>query len=305
MRSGADREDVRRPRSQAHRRRASGTRSGGAPLVLGLGLALAAIILIGPVGGLAGGPGAPRLVGTDRPTAGRLTPGMPLDSAFGPATAEASDPSGPAGSADLPACRFDDVPATQRPGGDWTLAILDTIYRLPAGYAPPDLVTVGNAGISGSGQVRATMIPDLKALAKTARNAGLPLAVKSAYRSEARQQAVYDDWVRTSGEAAARQFSARPGHSEHQLGLAVDFAAEGGTAPWDESFAQTAQGHWLAQHAADYGFVMSYPKDAEAVTCYAYEPWHFRWVGRTVARAVAASDMPLRAWLWSERATVS
>jgi zinc D-Ala-D-Ala carboxypeptidase len=287
---------VRRPRSQAHRRRASRARTTGAPLLLGLGLAVAAIVLIGPVGGLAGGPGAPRPVGGDRPTAGRLTPGMPLGRANGPAAPEASSPTG---TDDLPACRFDDVPATQRPAGAWTLTILDTIYRMPAGYAPPDLVAVANAGISGGGQVRATMIPDLKALAKAARSAGLPLAVKSAYRSEARQQAVYDDWVRTSGETAARQFSARPGHSEHQLGLAVDFAAEGGTAPWDESFEQTAQGHWLAEHAADYGFVMSYPRGAEPVTCYAYEPWHFRWVGRTVARAVAASRKPLREWLWS------
>lgn len=298
MRPGADRDYVRRPRSQAHRRRASGARAGGVPLLVGLGLAVVAIVLIGPVGGLAGGPGAPRPVGTERPTAGRLTPGVPMASASDPAIPGASDPTHPA---DLPACRFDDVPASPRPAGDWTLAILDTIYRLPAGYAPPDLVAVGNAGIGGGGQVRATMIPDLKALAKAARNAGLPLAVKSAYRSEARQQAVYDDWVRTSGEEAARKFSARPGHSEHQLGLAVDFAAEGGTAPWDESFAQTPQGHWLAKHAAAYGFVMSYPIGAESVTCYAYEPWHFRWVGRTVAHEVAASGMPLRAWLWSKR----
>jgi D-alanyl-D-alanine carboxypeptidase len=296
MRSGAVREDVRRPRSQAHRRRSSGARSGGAPVFWGLGLALAAIVLIGPVGGLAGGPGAARPGGTDRPTAGRLVPATSPGTASGPASPVAS---GPAGSADLPACRFDDVPATPRPAGDWTLAILDTIYRLPAGYAPPDLVPVANAGISGGGQVRATMVPDLRALAKAAAKAGLPLAVKSAYRNEARQKAVYDDWVRTSGETAARQFSARPGHSEHQLGLAVDFAAEGGTAPWDESFEQTAQGHWLAEHAAAYGFVMSYPRGAEAVTCYAYEPWHFRWVGRTVARAVAASRKPLREWLWS------
>ena len=265
----------------------------------GLGLALAAIVLIGPVGGLAGGPAAARPAGTGRPTAGRLAPASIPIATRNPASPVAT---APAGSAGLPACRFDDVPATPRPTGDWTLAILDTIYRLPAGYAPADLVPVSTAGIAGGGQVRATMIPDLRALAKAAAKAGVPLAVKSAFRNEARQKAVYDDWVRTSGEAAARQFSARPGHSEHQLGLAVDFSAEAGAAPWDGAFEQSPQGQWLAAHAVDYGFVMSYPKGAEAVACYAYEPWHFRWVGRTVAREVAASGLPLRAWLWSRPA---
>lgn len=296
MGSGADREPRSRPRSQAHRRRSSGARVGGAPLVWGLGLALVAIVLIGPVGGLAGGAGAARPAGTDRPTAGRLAPASVPAASSAPASPDAV---GATGSARPPACRFDDIPATPGPGGDWTLAILDTIVRLPAGYTPPDLVPVGNAGIAGGGQLRVTMIPDLRALTKAATKAGVPLAAKSAFRNEARQKAVHDDWVRTSGEAAARQFSARPGHSEHQLGLAVDFSAEAGSAPWDGAFEQSPQGQWLAAHAVDYGFVMSYPKGAEAVACYAYEPWHFRWVGRAVADEVAASGLPLRAWLWS------
>lgn len=205
----------------------------------------------------------------------------------------------PPSPADLPACRYADDDAVPDAAGDWTLAVLDTIVRLPVGYAPADLVPVADAGLSGGGEVRATMIPSLRAVAAAAAAAGVPLAVRSAFRSEARQKAVFDDWVRSSGEAAARKFSARPGHSEHELGLAVDFAAENGSAPWDEAFEQTPQGHWLALHAADFGFVMSYPRDAENVTCYAYEPWHFRWVGKTVAKEVAASRLPLRAWLWS------
>ena len=112
---------------------------------------------------------------------------------------------------------------------------------------------------------------------------------------------MFDGWVDSSGESVARRSSARPGHSEHQLGLAVDFAAAHGSAPWNQAFGDTGHGHWLAAHAAEFGFVMSYPKDAEAVTCYAYEPWHFRWVGREVAQQVVASGLPLRAWLWSTR----
>ena len=289
MRSGAPPQRLRAPQAQAHRRRTARVRR--APLLAGLAFALGAIVLIGPVGGLAGGPAATRSGAPDTPS-GQATrpPSLPGIASSAPVTAS------PAG---LPACRYADDPAIPDPAGDWTLAILDTIVRLPPGYAPSDLVEVGTAGLSGGGQVRATMIPSLRALATAAAAAGVPLAVRSAYRSEARQKAVFDDWVRTSGEAAARQFSARPGHSEHELGLAVDFAAESGSAPWDEAFEQTPQGHWLAVHAAQFGFVMSYPKDAESVTCYAYEPWHFRWVGKTVAKQVAASGLPLRAWLWS------
>lgn len=291
MTSGAPLPRRRAPQAHPHRRRSR--RAGRAPLLAGLSLALGAIVLVGPVGGLAGGPGAPR------PSPQATRPGS--DAA--PPTASALAPTATAsvGAADLPACRYDDDPAIPGPAGDWTLTILDTIVRLPVHYAPTDLVPVADAGLTGGGEVRSTMIPDLRALATAAAAAGVPLGVRSAYRSEARQKAVFDDWVRTSGEAAARQFSARPGHSEHELGLAVDFAAESGTAPWDEKFEQTPQGHWLAVHAAQFGFVMSYPRDAEGVTCYAYEPWHFRWVGHAVAKQVVAAGLPLRAWLWSRR----
>ena len=132
----------------------------------------------------------------------------------------------------LPACRDADEPAAHAAYDDWRRTIVDTTSRLPKGYVPPDLVPVSRAGLSGGGSIRRIAIADLKALATAARKAGVRLAVESAYRSEARQQRTFAGWVRTSGEAEARRFSARAGHSEHQLGTAIDFKAAGGGSPW-------------------------------------------------------------------------
>ena len=184
------------------------------------------------------------------------------------------------------------------PRDDWALGVLDSLFRLPPGYVPPDLVPVSRAGIAGGGRVRAIIVTDLKAMVDRADTEGIPLAIRSAYRSGARQRTVFAGWVRSSGRSAALRSSARPGHSEHQLGTTIDFSVDGG-APWIGDFASTRTGRWLAAHGPEFGFVLSYPKGASDKTCYAAEPWHFRWVGRRHAAAAMASGLTLREWLWS------
>ena len=181
---------------------------------------------------------------------------------------------------------------------DWPRTIVDTSSRLPEGYVPPDLVPVSRAGLSGGGSIRRIAIADLKALAKAARKAGVRLAVESAYRSEARQKRTFAGWVRTSGEAEAQRFSARAGHSEHELGTAIDFKAAGGGSPWTRAFARSRHARWLAANAWRFGWIQSYPSGAEDQTCYGAEAWHYRYVGRDVAAEVHASGVTLRAWLW-------
>ena len=198
----------------------------------------------------------------------------------------------------LPACRFADEPAAHAAYDDWRRTIVDSTSRLPKGYVPPDLVAVSRAGLSGGGSIRRIAITDLKALAGAARKAQVRLAVESAYRSEARQQKTFTGWVRTSGEAEARRFSARAGHSEHQLGTAIDFKAAGGGSPWTKAFARSRHARWLAANAWRFGWIQSYPPGAETQTCYGAEPWHYRYVGRDIAAEVHASEMTLRAWLW-------
>ena len=203
-----------------------------------------------------------------------------------------------------PPCRIDDELTRPGPDEDWTLAVVDTALRLPAGLAPSDLVRTETARIDGGGKIRKIVTADLRAMAAQARADGIPLRIRSAYRSESRQADVFEGWARQVGRKKALRVSARPGHSEHQLGTTIDFARSSAP-PWDGNFAATPTGRWLARNAADFGFVMSYPKGASDVSCYAAEPWHFRWIGRDRAAALVASGLTLREWLWRERSEPS
>ncbi len=201
----------------------------------------------------------------------------------------------------LPACRYDDILTARTEYSEWATTLLDTIYKLPESYVPPDLVSATKAGLSSGYEVRSLVVPDLTALAQAAEAAGHPLAVQSAYRSYSYQVKTFASWVAQEGRAQALKVSARPGHSEHQLGTVLDFRTAGGKPAWDyDDWATTPTGKWLEANAHRYGFVMSYPKDEEALTCYSYEPWHYRYVGREEAGAVFESGLTLRQWLWQK-----
>ncbi|MGI8657974.1 MAG: M15 family metallopeptidase, partial [Candidatus Limnocylindria bacterium] len=194
---------------------------------------------------------------------------------------------------------YDDVLTPHAATEDWQRTVLDTIYALPASYGPGALVDSGSAGLNGGYRVRAGLAADLRAMADAARRAGSPIGVTSAYRSYDSQIATFNHWVAVSGYDAALRRSARPGHSEHQLGTTIDARSAGGGSPWLVSdWARTAAGSWMRDNAWRYGFVMSYPRGASAITCYDYEPWHYRYVGRSTAAAVRASGLTLREWLW-------
>ena len=205
----------------------------------------------------------------------------------------------------LPSCAITDATTAQRVYADWGRTVLDTRYRLPSSYAPGDLRSTSKAGLNGSHRVRAFVIADLRAMASAARRAGARLAVQSAYRSYATQRSTFAYWSRVSGYAAALRSSARAGHSEHQLGTTIDFRSYGGSAPWYyRDWGKTRAGAWLKANAWKYGFIMSYPKGKSSVTCYAYEPWHFRYVGRAEAALVKASGLTLREYLWRQQTTL-
>jgi zinc D-Ala-D-Ala carboxypeptidase len=202
----------------------------------------------------------------------------------------------------VPTCRIGDVLTKHRKYTDWQRSLLDTYYKLPRTYAPSGRTNTSAAGLTAGFYVRTLVIPDLKAMASAARNAGARLAVQSAYRSYANQKATFDYWVRVDGYATAIKESARAGHSEHQLGTTLDFRSYGGGAPWNYSdWATTKAGAWMKANAWKYGFIMSYPKGKSAITCYAYEPWHYRYVGKDVAAKVRASGLTLREYLWKQQ----
>jgi D-alanyl-D-alanine carboxypeptidase len=217
---------------------------------------------------------------------------------------------GPAGAAigaavQAPSCGYADVTTRYRAPSDWYRALLDTTYRLAASDAPRDLVPVSRAGLSGGGTIRSLVIADLAAMARAARAARAPFAVESAYRSYSSQVWTFAHWVNFSGRTRALLASARPGHSEHQLGTSLDFKTPGGVSPWYfRDWATTRAGAWLAANAWKFGFVMSYPKGrSPSFTCYQYEPWHYRYVGRAIAQAIHDASTSPRQWLISMGAT--
>jgi len=199
----------------------------------------------------------------------------------------------------LPACDVADAPAPYTGYDQWRYTLVDTHFRLPADYAPPDLVSTSQAGLNGGHELRSFVIPHLAAMAKAAAAAGHRIAVQSAYRSYQTQVTTFQYWVKVDGYAYALKSSARPGHSEHQLGTTLDIRAEGGKAPWDyQDWAATPTGAWVAANAWRYGFVLSYPKGYASQTCYMYEPWHYRYVGPDEAKTIHERGVTTRAYLW-------
>ena len=164
-----------------------------------------------------------------------------------------------AASGSPPACRYDDVTTEYTSTADWSKTLLDTIYKLPKSYVPKGLVSTARAGLNGGGQVRNFVIPYLADMAKAAKNAGAGLRVISAYRSYATQVGLYDREVQRYGEKIAKRSVARPGHSEHQLGVTIDFGSAKNSGDVSQQFARTAAGRWMKHNAWKYGWVMSYP----------------------------------------------
>jgi D-alanyl-D-alanine carboxypeptidase len=200
----------------------------------------------------------------------------------------------------LPACAYSRVTTPLVSQTNWGLILVDTTYALPSGWVPAGLVPTTAAGGNSRELVRSIMIPDLRRMTAAATAAKAPLAILSAYRDYRTQVYTFGHWQNVEGFKAALISSARPGHSEHQLGLAIDFKSRGGPQPWTfkDWAKQTAAGMWLAANAWKYGFTMSYPPGRSSVTCYEYEPWHYRYVGVAEAAAIQVSGLTPRQWMW-------
>jgi zinc D-Ala-D-Ala carboxypeptidase len=181
--------------------------------------------------------------------------------------------------------------------------VLDTIYGLSSDWAPRKLVSTSKAGMQSGYEIIPAVVDDLRAMHEASAEAGATteIAIRWAYRSYAEQKAVFAMWVQQSGEQEALKKSARPGHSEHGLGTAIDFrSADSLKAPWDyDDWGNTAPGTWMMENAWRYGFILSYPNAKDDLTCYAYEPWHYRYFGRDLAAQIHDSGLTAREFLWN------
>lgn len=171
-------------------------------------------------------------------------------------------------------------------------------HSIQADYVPPDLVEITEVPVTRNGlKVRQIAYGPLKRMLADARSQGLAFFVASPYRSYDEQAAIFASMVRSQGEVHAGRYSARAGHSEHQLGTAIDFTTPAVGYDLVEAFENTPEGRWLRDNAHRYGFVMSYPGGKEPVTGYAYEPWHFRYVGDSLAADVRRRGVTLVEYL--------
>ena len=198
----------------------------------------------------------------------------------------------------VPDCAIGDEEASGDPATDWATIVVDARLALPSDFAPPDLVDAEAAGFDTGDQIREIIVDDLDALRQAAEDNGTPLGLVSAYRSYSYQKGLYDRAVAREGEAEAQKETARPGHSEHQLGTSVDLLA-GASQSLEPSFAETETGRWLGVNAPTYGFIISYPDMPPTRTCYGFEPWHLRYVGRDLAPEITASELAPREWMLS------
>ena len=168
---------------------------------------------------------------------------------------------------------------------------------LPATYVPNNLV-VPNVPLRYSSaanemHVRADTAAAMELMFAAAKQQSINLKLASGYRSYGYQVSVYNGYANADGVAKADTYSARPGHSEHQTGLAADLEPVDRTCEIEVCFESTAEGQWLAANAYKFGFIIRYPKNSENLTGYQYEPWHIRYIGTGLASQLHAKSQTL------------
>jgi D-alanyl-D-alanine carboxypeptidase len=255
------------------------------------------------------------------PAASGLTASPSVSTTASPASSispgETAQPNTPIATTDAPksssapsnaASAIESPNANEKPDTAQVIAKPDSItvlvnkqFALPENYEPSDLV-YPNVPFTFTEKVdkrkmRSVAAKALEKLFAGAKTDGIALAGVSAYRSYDTQKALFNRYVQQDGEAKARAYSAVPGTSEHETGLAIDVSGSNGKCAAEDCFAGTKEAVWLGKHAAEYGFIIRYPKGKEAITGYNYEPWHLRYVGTDISQEIAAKHTTLENYL--------
>lgn len=155
--------------------------------------------------------------------------------------------------------------------------LIDKTHNVAADYIPENLIHLEKNECFDINKNNLNLRPEafeaLRNMGAAAKKDGVTLTVSSTYRSYEYQKNLFDYWVRVDGLEEAERESARPGTSQHQLGLAMDFA------PVDDAFAKTEAGKWVYENASKFGWSLSFPEGYEDITGFRWESWHFRYVG--------------------------
>ena len=160
--------------------------------------------------------------------------------------------------------------------------LIDKKHKVGSDYVPKELMAVKGNDLWNVSRNDLSLRPEayaaLEDLSRAALNDGIKLLVSSTYRSFQYQEGLFNRYVKQDGEALAERYSARPGTSQHQLGVAIDFGSI--TDDWGD----TKMGKWVYEHAAEHGWSLSFPQVYEDVTGYMWECWHFRYIGKEACR---------------------
>ncbi|MEH7352682.1 M15 family metallopeptidase [Neobacillus drentensis] len=175
--------------------------------------------------------------------------------------------------------------------------LVNKYNKLPDDYTPGDLI-YPNIPFTFKKKIEKRELREIAAAAiedlfAGAKQDGVNLLGVSAYRSHAVQTSLFNNYVKKDGYEAAITYSAVPGTSEHETGLAIDVTGGDGKCAAEDCFKGTPEAEWLQNHAAEYGFIIRYPKGKEDITGYQYEPWHLRYVGKTIAKDIMSRGITL------------
>ena len=177
---------------------------------------------------------------------------------------------------------------------DWNLIVVNPWNEIPDNYS------VTFTELSNGQKVDSRIYPDLQEMFDDMRAEGIYPVVREGYRTAEEQQAILDERIqrymnegysRPMAEMAAKEWVAVPGTSEHQLGIAVDINADKSRAVNEEVY------QWLAENAYKYGFILRYPQGKEDITGNAYEPWHYRYVGKEAAEEIYNDQICLEEYM--------
>lgn len=198
----------------------------------------------------------------------------------------------------VPAMSQDKVRVVADPNN--TLVLVNKYFKLPTNYKPQLLVYPHVRFLTGRTEKAKMQLIAANALEKmfhAAKHDGVTLTGVSAYRSYKTQVALFKHYEQRDGQAKALTYSAFPGTSEHETGLAIDVSDAAGRTAATPAFSGTKESLWLESHASNYGYIIRYPKGKQAVTGYEYEPWHLRYVGTAVAKSLKAANQTLEEYL--------
>ncbi|MFD0960645.1 M15 family metallopeptidase [Paenibacillus chungangensis] len=180
---------------------------------------------------------------------------------------------------------------------DSVIALVNPHNKLPEDYNPDDLVYPEVKFIFSEKlekrKLRKEAAKALEEMFEAAEKDGIYLAGVSGYRSHATQKALFDRYVKRDGYEKARTYSALPGTSEHETGLAIDVSGSDGKCAAADCFGETEESDWLQEHCAEYGFIVRYPEGKDDITGYQYEPWHLRYVGKELAKKLTVEGSTL------------